>query len=63
MNNDKVMFARMLNLDYLNSFDQNQLDLSENDVTKNINNLVVTMEDNKVHLKWNDCVNQAWKKQ
>ena len=62
MNNDKVMVARMLNLDYLNSFDQNQLDLSENDVTKNINNLVVTMEDNKVHLKWNDCVNQAWKK-
>lgn len=62
MNNDKVMVARMLNLDYLNSFDQNQLDLSENDITKNINNLVVTMEDNKVHLKWNDCINQAWKK-
>lgn len=62
MNNDRIMFARMLNLDYLNSFDQNQLDLSENDVTKNINNLVVTMEDNKVHLQWNDCVNPAWKK-
>lgn len=62
MSNDRVMFARMLNLDYLNSFDQNQLDLSENDATKNINNLVVTMEDNKVYLKWNDCINPAWKK-
>lgn len=59
---DKLMFARILNLDYLNSFDQNQLDLSENDVTKNINNLTVSMENNKVHLKWTDCVNSAWKK-
>lgn len=59
---DKLMFARVLNLDYLNSFDQNQLDLSENDVTKNINNLTVSMEDNHVHLRWNDCVNSSWKK-
>lgn len=57
-----MMFARMLNLDYLNNIDENQIDLSENDVTKNINNLSVSMENDKILLKWSDCINNYWKK-
>lgn len=57
-----MMFARMLNLDYLNNVDENQLDLSENDIAKNINNLSVSMEDDCVHLRWSDCINNYWKK-
>lgn len=58
---EKIMFARVLNLDYLNNMDQNQLDLSDNDMTKNINNLQVSMKDNKVNLTWTDCVDNHWK--
>lgn len=57
-----MMFARMLNLDYLNNVDENQLDLSENDIAKNINNLSVSMENDCVHLRWSDCINSYWKK-
>ena len=57
-----MMFARMLNLDYLNNIDENQLDLSENDMSKNINNLSVSMKDDKVLLRWSDCINNYWKK-
>lgn len=57
-----MLFARMLNLDYLNNIDENQLDLSENDMTKNINNLSVSMENDKILLRWSDCSNKYWKK-
>lgn len=57
-----MLFARILNLDYLNNVDENQLDLSENDVEKNISNLSLTVKDDSINLRWADCINPYWKK-